>query len=83
MFLINLYIGALPIEGMEFCLVCKEIVNDRYTIKVDDTSHLTSVDGHVCRRCWDRFVASYHNEGPFKASQFFAWIKEKKEMWRH
>ncbi|MFQ5647795.1 MAG: hypothetical protein ACE5FW_01030 [Candidatus Aenigmatarchaeota archaeon] len=68
---------------MAHCLICKELVNNRYSIKVMDEHVKVRVDSHVCRDCWNNLLASHNDEGFFKISKLLAWTKGKKDSVRH
>ena len=65
---------------MRTCLVCKELVGERYTVQVKDTSIETHLSGHLCRFCYQKFIDSYHNKGFFKVVKMINWLKKKPHM---
>jgi hypothetical protein len=79
-----------PLLGMSqeavdilYCLICKEVVDERYTATVKDTRLDNSVEGFVCRECFNTFIKSLHNEGYFKIYRFVSWMKGKKDKMRY
>ena len=64
---------------MDFCLICKEIVNRRYKANVKDTEQDNRLDGYICRNCWVSFNNSHYNKGPFRIMKFASWIKGDKD----
>ncbi len=64
----------------EYCLVCKEMVDKRYKITIEDTLIKNVIKGYICHDCFNRFLMSYYNKRAFKISRFFAWIKKKDRL---
>jgi len=54
--------------------------NSRYEIQVKDSSIGTSMDGLLCRFCYNKFIESYHNKGFFKVAKMINWLKKKDPM---
>jgi hypothetical protein len=67
---------------MLYCLICKEITQERYLLKVKDTRLDVGIKGHVCRHCFKKFIESHHNKGFFKIYKFLAWVKNKRDSAR-
>jgi len=70
-------------SDMSHCIICKEFVNKRYTLKAVDKKTNVHIEGYVCADCWNNLLASHHNEGLFKISKLLAWTKGKKDSIRH
>ena len=62
-------------DEMDYCIVCKEIIQKRYKVELTDSKNSVGIRAHVCRPCFNRFLSSHSNEGPFKISKFFGWAK--------
>ncbi len=67
---------------MEYCLVCKEIVEKRYKIYVVDSEIKNKMGGFICRNCFDSFMQSKYNKGFFKVSKLRGWITNRKDRFR-
>ncbi len=64
-------------NGKAFCLVCKELIPKRYEVHVKDPVLNGSIQGHICRHCYTKFVESNCNRGLFKVSKMWSWLKDK------
>ena len=67
---------------MDFCIVCKDIAESRYEVKVKDSGLDIGVRGFLCRHCYNKFINSYHDKGFFKIAKLITWVKEKKDSMR-
>ena len=65
---------------MDNCIICKELVKERYEVAVNDKSMETSFKGFLCRFCYNKFVDSFHNKGFFKVAKMVNWLKRKDPM---
>jgi len=65
---------------MNTCLICKELVEDRYEVVVSDKNIDTSIKGFVCRFCYHKFIDSFHDKGFFKVAKIINWLKGKPSM---
>lgn len=68
---------------MGYCLLCKEMTDDRYVIKVKDNKTGQPIRGSVCRYCYNKFIDSKNDKGFFKINRFRAWAREKKDRMRY
>lgn len=67
----------------DFCVICNEIVKDRYKVSVTDTMIKNYISGFICRACYINFLKSHNHEGRFGIQKFKAWLKgTKKDMFR-
>ena len=73
----EILLGILNSDSMEFCILCKEIVGKRFSVRVRDKSHNSELTSYVCKDCYDNFRKSHNNEGIFKISQLKGWLKRK------
>ena len=69
-------------DKMSYCIICKEIVDSRYVVRVCDSVIRNCVDGHVCRHCFNKFIESKHNRGFFSLSRLTFWAKHKRDSIR-
>lgn len=67
---------------MDFCIICKDIAESRYEVKVKDSRLNIAVNACLCRHCFNKFIESYHNKGFFKIAKFITWVKEKRDSMR-
>ncbi len=67
----------------ETCILCKDLVNGRYTVTVEDMEAINTVRGQVCRYCYNRLLKSHYNKGPFRITRFWAWARERKDRLRY
>ena len=65
-----------------YCVICKEIVDDRYTLKVCDSRISNCIQGYVCRHCYNKFIESEGHSGRFMLSRLTAWAKHKRDSIR-
>lgn len=72
---------VVPVLGkvneMEHCLICKEIVEKRFEVKVSDSSVDSGVNGFLCRFCYNKFLDSFYDRGFFKIAKMVNWMKRK------
>ena len=64
---------------MKFCIICKEIASQRYKIIATDMETGTEIEDYLCAECFKRLFSSHHNEGWFKISRFFSWLRKGKK----
>lgn len=64
-------------DVMEFCILCKEMVDKTYTLTATDSEINNGVEGHVCATCYQRLIDSFHNKRSFKISLMKSWSKRK------
>ena len=72
-----------PVLGrltMETCLICKELVDERYTLETKNTEVNTTVQGFVCRFCFNKFVDSAHGNGYFSVVRMKNWLRKMPHM---
>jgi hypothetical protein len=62
---------------MDYCILCKELVDGRYVVDITDKKVGNSVRASVCRYCFNKFLESSQNAGFFNISRFANWTKEK------
>lgn len=67
----------------ETCILCKDLVDGRYTVALADNKTRSTIDAKVCRYCYNRLVKSHYNQGPFRIMRFFAWVRERKDRLRY
>ena len=67
---------------MPYCLICKEIVGERFPLEANDTEAEAEIKGHLCKYCFDKFAASSRNEGSFQLSKFMGWARSKRDRMR-
>lgn len=67
---------------MHYCIICKEIVKERFKVEVKDSHAGEGFIGDLCKFCFDRFGASSRNEGTFKLTRFMGWARGKKDRMR-
>ena len=65
---------------MDNCTICKELVENRYEVKVNDKTMDTSFKGFLCRFCYNKFIDSYYNKGFFKVAKMVNWLKKKDNL---
>ena len=66
----------------EFCIICKEIVNQRYILKAKDSRLNIGLKALVCRHCFNKLFQSKQNKGYFRISKLMSWVKEKRDSMR-
>jgi len=59
-----------------FCIICKEIVNPRYSIIVSDKESSIEIKDNVCASCYEKLFESHNNQGFFKVSKMFSWLRK-------
>ena len=67
---------------MGYCLICKEIADDRYMIQVHDRRHDNKVEGNVCGHCFGKFLDSKYNKGSFMIAKIAGWARYSKDNMR-
>jgi hypothetical protein len=60
----------------KFCILCKEIVNPRYEIKVTDTGAKTEIIDSVCAECYENLFSSHHNNSMFGMSRIRSLLRK-------
>jgi hypothetical protein len=72
----------LGLRYMDFCIVCKDIAENRYEVKVKDSRLNIAINACLCRHCFNKFIDSHHNKGFFKIARLITWVKEKRDSMR-
>lgn len=67
---------------MAYCIICKEIVDERYVIEACDSRIMNNIKGHVCRHCFHKLIDSKHNVGFFKLSSLTSWARHRRDGMR-
>ena len=67
---------------VNYCIICKEIANGEYEVKVTNNNIKDSIMASLCRGCYLKFLKSHHNEGLFGIYRFKAWLGSKGDMFR-
>lgn len=62
---------------MDYCILCKELVDGRYTVEIKDKKMGSGIKACVCRYCFHNFLKSQQNSGFFNISRFSNWAREK------
>jgi len=71
-------------DKMKFCIICKDVVDGRYIIRVKDTESGVLIKNYLCTSCFNTMFRSHGNEGFFKLSRLYAWLKKgKKDVKRY
>lgn len=65
------------------CILCKDFVDGRYMVEINDTRADNKTNACVCRYCYNRLIDSHYNKGHFKITRFFAWARERKDKCRY
>ena len=81
--MVGALLGLILCDRMPHCIICKELVKGRYTIKVTDQKVNVKVESHICKDCWNNMISSHNDEGFFKISRLLAWSKGKKDSIRY
>lgn len=72
----------LGLRDMDFCIVCKDIAENRYGVKVKDNRLDIDISAFLCRHCFNKFIDSHYNRGFFKVARLITWVKEKRDSVR-
>ncbi|MBU0953309.1 MAG: hypothetical protein KKA90_02730 [Nanoarchaeota archaeon] len=67
---------------MNFCITCKEIVDDQFTVVVKNRRTRTEFQDTVCGACYDKLQASHHGEGMFAIHSAFRWLRWRQQETR-
>jgi len=67
---------------MDFCIICKDIAENKYEVTVKNKALDITIRGYLCRHCFNKFIQSHNNEGFFKIAKFITWVKEKRDSMR-
>ncbi|MFH1294927.1 MAG: hypothetical protein ABIH90_03245 [Candidatus Aenigmatarchaeota archaeon] len=65
------------------CILCKDFVDGRYKMDIADVKVDNTIKAEVCRYCYNRLMKSHYNEGHFKITRFWAWVRERKDKCRY
>lgn len=67
----------------ETCILCKDLVDGRYTASIKDGKADNTINAQVCSYCYARLLKSHYNQGPFMITRFLAWVRERKDRARY
>ena len=65
------------------CILCKDLVDGRYTTVIRDEKVNNTINAQVCSYCYTRLLKSHYNKGPFMITRFLAWARERKDRARY